>query len=104
MIIQSKHILSSFLTIVFMFGLVQETLIKSSADTTIVFEMEKHDYPDSSELDVDEELIDFSLPMRHMLLTKEFPSDNRFRIFTKLNLDTQKIGISQPTPPPKYIG
>ncbi|MBU2906477.1 hypothetical protein KO529_16895 [Arenibacter algicola] len=87
-----------------MLGLVHGIVSKYSADTIMVFELEQQDNQDGSESDLDEEVIDFSLPNKQMLLTKFLFRSNRFEIRTSSNMEIQIIGISQPTPPPEHIG
>lgn len=84
-------------------GLAQEVLVKYTADTAIVFALEL-DGQDDSECDVDGNVLDFDLPVDQMLLTKDLSMDKRFKIATYLYLGFQIIGISQPTPPPEYLG
>lgn len=84
-------------------GLVQELLVKYSDDTVIVFALEQDGQGDS-ESDVDENVLDFNLPVEQVLLTKDLSMDKRFKIATYLNLGFQIIGIPQPTPPPEYLG
>ena len=87
-----------------MLGLVHEITLKYSADTIMVFELEQQDNQDGSESDLDEEVIDFDLPIKQLPLTKYLYSSNRFEMPTNSNLEIQIIGISQPTPPPEHIG
>ncbi|MBD1259295.1 hypothetical protein HZY62_01740 [Maribacter polysiphoniae] len=91
------------MALIFIMGLAQEIMVKYSADTAIVFALEL-DGQDDSESDVDGNVLDFDLPVDQMLLTKDFSMDKRFKIATYLNLGFQIIGISQPTPPPEYLG
>ncbi|MBD0777982.1 hypothetical protein HPE56_09265 [Maribacter sp. ANRC-HE7] len=95
--------LSSFLFLIFMLGLVQGVTIKYASDTAMVLELDHQDHQDDSEADVDE--LDFNnLPNGQILLLKDFSNENRGIIATNLNLNIQIIRISQPTPPPEYIG
>jgi len=87
-----------------MLGLAQVIITKYSDDTTLVFELEHQDNQDDSESDADEEIIDLDFPTKQMLLTNNLSSKYRFNISTNLNLEIEIIGVSQPTPPPQYIG
>ncbi|RAJ12300.1 hypothetical protein [Arenibacter echinorum] len=87
-----------------MLGLVHEIVLKYSADAIMVIEQEQQDNQDGSESDLDEEVIDFDLPIKQLPPTNYLYSSNRFEMPTNSNLEIQIIGISQPTPPPEHIG
>ena len=87
-----------------MLGLADGIVSKYSADCIMGFELEQQDNQDGSESDLDEEVVDFNLPNKQMLLSKYLSRSNRFEIRTRSNMEIQIIGISQPTPPPKHIG
>ncbi|MEG3659015.1 hypothetical protein V5097_16505 [Arenibacter palladensis] len=87
-----------------MLGLVHGMVSKYSSDTIMVFELEQQENQDGSESDLDEEVMDFSLPINQSLPPKNLCSNNKFEIRTSSNMEIQIIGISQPTPPPEHIG
>ena len=99
-----QYIVSSILLLVFSLGLTNELLSRYSEDNAVVFDMEQQDNPDESESDIDEEILDIDIPHREKHLLKAYLSSNNFVINTKLNLAFKIIEISQPTPPPEYIG
>ncbi|WP_036155159.1 hypothetical protein [Maribacter forsetii] len=99
-----KHITSSILLLVFSLGLTNELSSRYSDDTAVVFDTEQQDNQDESESDIDEEILDIDIPHREKHLLIAYLSSNNFVINTKLNLAFKIIEISQPTPPPEYIG
>lgn len=99
-----KHIASSILLLVFSLGLTNELSSQYSDDTAVVFDTEQQDNQDESESDIDEEILDIDIPHREKHLLIAYLSSNNFVINTKLNLAFKIIEISQPTPPPEYIG
>ncbi|MBQ4915888.1 hypothetical protein J8L85_15640 [Maribacter sp. MMG018] len=106
MIIGSKSIISVLLVFVFMMGLVKTTMAVYSDDTSIVMELEHHDSQNDSEPepDIDEDILDLDIPFNESLLAKNFLMVCRFDISLNLDFTVQRIGTSQPTPPPKHIG
>ncbi len=87
-----------------MLGLVHGIMIKYSADTAMVFELEHQDNQDDPESDIDEDVFDFGLPVNHTLLSRDYSNENKLGIATHLTLGVPLLGISQPTPPPEYLG
>ena len=90
--------------LVFSLGLTNELSSQYSDDTAVVFDTEQQDNQDESESDIDEEILDIDIPHREKHLLIAYLSSNNFIINTKLNLAFKIIEISQPTPPPEYIG
>ncbi|WP_282054388.1 hypothetical protein [Maribacter luteus] len=87
-----------------MLGLAHGIMIKYSADKAMVFELEQQDHQDDPESDIDGEVFDFGLPVTHTLLSKDYSNKNKLSNTTHLTLGVQLLGVSQPTPPPEYLG
>lgn len=87
-----------------MMGLAQGIMVKYADETIMVFELEHQDHQDDSESDIDEDVIDFDLPVAQPLLSQDCSIEDTLKIATYLNLGIQIIGISQPTPPPEQLG
>jgi len=81
-----------------------ELMLEFSADLSIVFDMEQQDSQDGSESDADEEVIDIILPSKPFHQINVYSSLNLLSIHSNLELNIELIGITQPTPPPEYLG
>ncbi|WP_047247470.1 hypothetical protein [Maribacter thermophilus] len=89
-----------------MMGLTQRTIAAYSDDSSIVMELEHHDGQNDSEPepDIDEDVLGLDIPFNETLLADTILMLYRTEISINSDGASQRMGTSQPTPPPEYIG
>ncbi|CAZ97503.1 hypothetical protein [Zobellia galactanivorans] len=103
MIIENKVLKFVFLAVVFVMGLVQEIVVSNDDAAFVSMELEHHDNPNDTDSDIDEDVIDFDIPLGQSLLPDTFLDGGRSQIVADMDCDVQTLGASQPTPPPEHI-